>query len=210
MVNLRSAADRAERESVNLLVGGEGVAGKLYAHVADDAAVVVVVVAAVLGARAALDLHLDLIVASLAADDETAPVARLTAASGILGREDDRLLGRALGKELAATLNDEGSLGLLVALDDCARLDGERCAVGNVDPALEGVGALLQRLLAIEDEALVAVADYVTFEEEIVAGLQAAVLAPVVGRLTWRIVIVVVASHKRRSCNHAGHERPDE
>ena len=95
MVNGRSAADRAESDAVDFLVLLEGVSGKLDADVAQHAGVVVVVRAAVLGARASLNLLAEyaLVVAGLAADDQAAPVAGLALALCLLRSEDDRLSG---------------------------------------------------------------------------------------------------------------------
>ena len=63
-----------------------------------------------------------LVVLSLAAENDATPVARLSAAGSLFRCKDDRLCGRTLGDELAATLCDECRLGLLVALDDRSRL----------------------------------------------------------------------------------------
>ena len=80
-----ACAYAAEGDAVDFLVFLEGIAGKLYADVAEDSAVVVGVVASVLGARTAFDLLTEsaFIVAATTADDETSPVAGLTAAFGL-------------------------------------------------------------------------------------------------------------------------------
>jgi len=81
VVNLRAATDGAEGKTINLLICSERITSELDTHITDDAAIVCIVLATMLSARPTLDLHLYLIVARLAAEDDTAPVTRLTAAS---------------------------------------------------------------------------------------------------------------------------------
>ena len=132
MVNLRLLAHRTECQTVDLLVCCERIAGELNTYVAQYSGVVVVVVAAVLGARTTFNLLLRSVGASLAAEDDAAPVARPAAAGSLLGCEYDRLCLRTLGYELSATLSYEGSLGVLVALDYGSRFDGQFSAIGDV------------------------------------------------------------------------------
>ena len=141
-----------------------------------------------LGTRTTLYLLLSLVVLSLTAEDDATPVARLSAAGSLFRCEDDRLCGCTLGDEFSATLCDECCLGLLVALDDSSRFDGELSTICNIYPSLEEISAFLQSLLACEDEFLVAVANLcsvgvflvICSEEDVVASLQAAIGCPLV------------------------------
>ena len=83
MVDLCARTDRTESQAVNLLVCLERIASKLDTGIAQNARAVAVVVAAVLCARTALYLHLVLVVLSLSAEDDAAPVARTTATCGL-------------------------------------------------------------------------------------------------------------------------------
>ena len=134
MVNLRLLAHRTECQTVDLLVCCERIAGELNTYVAQNSGVVVVVVAAVLGARATFNLLLRSVGASLAAEDDAAPVARSAATGSLFRCEYNRLCLGALCYELSATLSYECSLGVLVALDYGSRFDGQFSAVGDVDP----------------------------------------------------------------------------
>ena len=134
MVNLRLFAYGTERQTVDFLVCCERIAGEFDTYVAQNSGVVVVIVAAVFGARTTFNLLLRSVCASLAAEDDAAPVARPAAAGSLLGCEYDRLCFRTLGYELSATLGYEGSLGVLVALDYGSRFDGQFSAVGDVYP----------------------------------------------------------------------------
>ena len=149
-----------------------------------------------LGTRTTLYLLLSLVVLSLAAENDATPVARLSAAGSLFRCKDDRLCGCTLGDEFTATLCDEFTatlcdecrLGLLVALDDSSRFDGEFSTICNIYPSLEEISAFLQSLLACEDEFLVAVANLcsvgvflvICSEEDVVASLQATIGCPLV------------------------------
>ena len=141
-----------------------------------------------LGTRATLYLLLSLVVLSLTAEDDATPVARLSAACSLFRCKDDRLCGCTLGDEFTATLCNECRLGLLVALDDSSRFDGELSTICNIYPSFEEISAFLQSLLACEDELLVAVTNLcsvgvlliVCSEENVVAGFQAAIGCPLV------------------------------
>ncbi len=178
VVYLRGVAHRTEGYAVYFLVHVEREAGKLHAYVAQHARVVVCVGAAVLRARPALNLRLAGVVGSLSAEDYTAPVAGLALSLGLCRGKHDGFCGRALGNKLAAAFGNERGLGLLVALDDGTRLNGEFRAVGNVHPALERVNALLQGLLARKHKLLVAVANLVAVEKQVVGRLESAVGTP--------------------------------
>ena len=111
------------------------------------------------GARAALNLLVALVVAGVAAEDDTAPVAGFAASCDLLGSEDDRLGGCSLGDEFTSALGYESRLRLLVTLDYGAGFYGKFGAIGYIYPSFEQVGTLLQSLFSGEDEFLVAVAD---------------------------------------------------
>ena len=83
MVDLCARTYRSESQAVDLLVCLERIACELDTSIAQNARVVAVVVAAMLCARTALNLHLVLVVLSLSAEDDAAPVARTTAACGL-------------------------------------------------------------------------------------------------------------------------------
>ena len=203
VVNGRSGSHGSESQTIDLLVFLERIASELNAHILQVARVVVGISASVLGAWTSLDLLVEhaVVVRSLAAEDDAAPVTGLTATGSHLRGEDDRACLCAFGDELATWLGDEGSLGVLVALDDGARLDGQFSTVSDVHPSFEQVGAFLNSLLALEDEVLVAVADddtvgivlAVVVEENVVAGLEATVGGPVVDDRRSAVVAAVVA-----------------
>ena len=108
VIDLRAAADGLERDAVQLVVRAELDARELDAHVAEDAAVVVVVGAAV---DASVALASGLAAAEVdrrtAVDDEAAPVAAAALADRLVAREDDRRRRGADGVEPAAALDDE-------------------------------------------------------------------------------------------------------
>ena len=163
MVDRRSAADRAERDAVDLLVGLEREAGELDAHVAQHARVVGVdrvAASAVIRAGTALDLLLALIVAGAAAEDQSAPVARPTVAGSLFRREDDRLGSGPPGEDLAAPLDNQRCLSLLVAPDDGTGRNRDRRSVLDVNPAAQFVLARgVQHVVAFRcGKVLVAVA----------------------------------------------------
>lgn len=142
VVDRRSAADRAERDAVDLLVGLEREAGELDAHVAQHARVVGVdrvAASAVIRAGTAFDLLLALIVAGAAAEDQSAPVARPTVAGSLFRREDDRLGSGPPGEDLAAPLDNQRCLSLLVAPDDGTGRNRDRRSVLDVNPAAQFV-----------------------------------------------------------------------
>ena len=103
-----AAAHALERDAVQLVVRAELDAGELDAHVAQRAAVVVGLIAAIdarvglAGAFAARDVH-----RRPAVDDEAAPVAAGARADRLVAGEDDRLLAGADGVEPAAALDDQ-------------------------------------------------------------------------------------------------------
>ena len=80
MVKRGATPDGAKGETVDLLVGLERVAREFDADIAQHTGVVVIVITAMPCARAALDLHLALVVAGLAAEDHSTPVSRLSVA----------------------------------------------------------------------------------------------------------------------------------
>ena len=213
VVNLSAVAHRAEGEAIDFLIGLERIACKLNTHIAQRARVVGIVVAAMLGAGATLNLHFLLVVLGLAAEDHTAPVTRPAAALGLLGGEHDRAGDCAMGEEFAATLHDEGGLGVFVALDDGAGLDGQFGSIANVDPALQEVGAFLQGLLALEDKLLVAISNFCSIsvflaigEEDVVASFQTTIGRPDVScglaTISTVVVVVVVTAGSERSGKH--------
>ena len=134
MVNLRLFAYGTERQTVDFLVCCEWISCELDTYVTQYTGIVVVIVAAVFGARTTFNLLLRSVGAGLAAEDDAAPVARSAATGCLLGCEYNRLCLRTLGYELSATLSYEGSLGVLVALDYGSRFDGQFSAVGDVYP----------------------------------------------------------------------------
>ena len=173
------------------------------------------------GTRATLYLHLVLVVARLATEYDASPVARLALASSLFRGKYDGFCSRALGYQFAATLGDERSLGLLVALDYGARFDGQFGPVGYVHPSLEQIGPLLQCLFAGEDKFGIAIAYLPAVgilcivglaEQDVVARLQSAVSPPFVHHLCSRSgircgVVVTAASGytqgKHSQCLHA-------
>ena len=96
-----------------------------------------------LGTRTTLYLLLSLVVLSLTAENNATPVARLSAAGSLFRCKDDRLCGCTFGDEFTATLCDECRLGLLVALDDSSRFDGELSTFCNIYPSFEEISAFL-------------------------------------------------------------------
>ena len=206
MVNLRSAAHRPEGKTVDFLVGLEGIARKLDAHITQHTRVVSIIIATVPGAWTALDLHLRLVVLGLSADDDTTPVTGFALSGSLFRGEYDRSGGRALCDEFAAPLADERSLGLLVALDDGTRLDGQFGSVGDIDPSFQQIGAFLQGLLAGEYKFGITVADLVSLgilavvhlaEEEMVTRLDSSVSSPGIflrGSHVRVVVVVVTAA----------------
>ena len=207
VVYLGSAAHRAEGDTVNLLVGFEGVAGKFHTHIAQHAGVVGSVRTAVLAARTAFDLCFAGIVGSLTADDQSAPVARFALSGGFARGEDDGCVGCTLCDQLTAALHDERRLCLLVATDDDTRFKGQFSAVGHVDPAFQVVRATGQGLLARKDEFLVAVADDVALEEQVVGCLQSAVGAPMalVGLCEGVVVTTCRKGERQSHCQQGRH-----
>jgi hypothetical protein len=114
----RARADRRHGQAVQLLVRRRRVAGELDAHVAQHAAVVVVVRAAVVELRrvdvrrraGALDLRgARAVDDAVADDDQAAPVAGLPLADRPLGREHDRrsAVPSAMMREPRSTNSDE-------------------------------------------------------------------------------------------------------
>ena len=83
------------------------------------------IVATMLGTRATLDLCLAGIVRSFATEYQATPVARTALAFGLFRCKHNRCRFGALGNEFAATLYNESSHGLLVALDNGTRLNGK-------------------------------------------------------------------------------------
>ena len=205
MVNLSARTYRPERQTIDFLVSLERITGKLDTCIAQHTRVVSVVVAAMLGARTTLNLHLRLIIMCLATDNHTTPVARSALSCSLCRGEDNRSISRALRDKLAATLHDESSLSGFVALDDGARLDGKLRASTYIYPSLESVDTLLESLLAFEYEFLVAVADYLALsivlailsKEQVVASLQTTVSGPCVGCVLTRsrVVVITAAAH---------------
>lgn len=80
MVDLCAATYRSECKTVDFLVGLERITSELYTYIAQYTRIVGVVVAAVLCARAALNLYFALIVLCLTAEDDATPVARTAVA----------------------------------------------------------------------------------------------------------------------------------
>ncbi len=83
MVNLCARTYRTEGKTIDLLILLERVTGKLDAYIAQGSRIVGIVVAAMLCTRTTLYLFLSLVVLSLTAEDDTAPVARFSAASSL-------------------------------------------------------------------------------------------------------------------------------
>ena len=121
-----AAADALEGDAVQLVVGAELDAGELDAHVAQRAAVVVGLVAAVdagvglADALAALDVD-----RRAAVDDEAAPVAAGAAADRLIAREHDRRGARADRVQPAAAHDDQRADAARLADDARA---GRRCS----------------------------------------------------------------------------------
>ncbi len=188
VVDLCARTNGTQGQTIDFLVLLEWITSELDANIAQSTRVVGIVVATMLGARTTLNLLFALVGLGFATEDDAAPVAWLATSCCFFGSEYDRSIFGSLGDELAATFCDEGSFGLLVALDDGARLDGELCSVSDIYPSLEEISAFLQCLLACENELLVAIADFcsigiflaVLAEEDVVASLQATVGCPLV------------------------------
>ena len=163
-----AAANRAQRQSVEFFVRLEDHAGMADGDIAHDSGGIVVVRAAEAIDKLAIDLGVgqsfeDIVlwvggVASsigggvddtFAHQDDAAPQAALEKRQiiGIInvvcfGCEDDRAVGRAVGKDFSATSNDEtGGVGILArfGFDDRARFDVQRPALQHVDEAVEDV-----------------------------------------------------------------------
>ena len=208
VVDARAAAHAAQGKAVDFLVRFEGISSKLDTHVREHTAVVRCIRAAVVRARTSFNLLVACVVRCLAAKDEAAPVAGLSLALGLARGEDDGLRSGAFGNELAAAFHNQRTFRLLVAADDGARLNGELRAGGHVDPALQRVGTLLQRLLAVEDQFLVAVADGVVVKEQVVGGAQAAVGGPVAfGRGGYLVVVGAGGETERKTERRGCHKR---
>ena len=198
MVDLRSRSHRTERDGIDLLVLLEGIAGELAAHVTQSTRTVGIVAASVRSAGTALDLHRPLVVHTATAENDTAPIARPTAAGRHLGGEDDRLALRAFGPQLAARLYDERCLGLLVALDNRTRSQRQARTVGDIAPAFQQVGTFGKRVVALDLELLTSVADLGPVLEEylrqIATGRISALAATAVASIATVTVLVVAAS----------------
>lgn len=159
MVELRGRTDRTERNAVDLLVGSERITREFAAHVAQRTRTVGIVAAAVLGAGAALDRHLGPVVPGFAAEDDTAPVARLAPSRRFCRGKDDRLLRRAPGPELAAPFGDQRRHGRLVAFDYGSGLDRELRTVADINPSHERIGTFREGVFPLDLEFVVPVAD---------------------------------------------------
>lgn len=203
MVDLGFATDGTEGDTVDFLVGLERIACKLDTYIGEDTRVVLVVVAAVLGAGATLYLLLGLVVVGASAEDKSAPVARTALSARHLGSEDDRRVGCTLGEEFATTLDDERGFGVFVALDDGAGFDSQFGPVSDIDPPFEQVGTAAQGLLAREDKLVVAVADDVAIIEEVVVSDESTVFVRVVGGVGGGVVFF--AAHES-GCEKSGAE----
>ena len=135
-----ATADALERDAVQLVVRAELDAGELDAHVAQRAAVVVRVVAAIdagiafAGAFAARDVH-----RRAAVDDEAAPVAARARADRLIAGEHDRLLARADRIQPSAALDDQRADAAGFANHSRSGLDVQRGAVADEDRAAEHV-----------------------------------------------------------------------
>ena len=150
------------------------------------------IVAAVFCARTAFNLCLASIVRCFSAENQTAPIARLALSLGSIRREDNGRVFRALRDEFSTALHDDGRHSLLVAFDDGSRLDGQFGTVSHIHPSFQQISSFLQGLLAREDELLVAVADLVVVEKQVVGRFQAAVGGPM-ARVGCRYGVVVAA-----------------
>ena len=82
-VYLCAGTYRTEGQTINLLILLEWITGKLDAYIAQGSRVVSIICAAMLGTRTALYLLLSLVVLSLTAENDTTPVARLSAAGSL-------------------------------------------------------------------------------------------------------------------------------
>ena len=140
IIDRRTAADRPEGDGVDFVVDRVLDTGKLATYILQHTRVVGIVVTAVFAAYAALDGLLALVVLGFTQEDDTAPVARFTAARSLSRREDDRTLFRALGNEFAAPLYNQGSLGFFLTLDNHTRLDGEGSPLGYIYEPAQVIG----------------------------------------------------------------------
>ena len=139
------------------------------------------------GSRTTLDLHLFLVVSGLSTKDDATPVAGFSATLGLFRSKHDGLLCRALSNQFAATLSNEGSLGLLVALDHRTLFNGQFGAVSDINPTLQQVGAFLQCLFSCKHKFLVTIAYLTAFgvftairfrEQQMVAGPDSTIGGP--------------------------------
>ena len=92
MVDLSAAADGTESDAVDFLVGVERITGELNSDVAVYAGAVGFVITSVDGCRTSFNLLCALIVQTLAADYESAPVARTPLAGCPSSRSSRRVL----------------------------------------------------------------------------------------------------------------------
>lgn len=159
MVDGRAAAHRAKGKTIDFLILLERIAGELYAHIFQDTGVILSIIAAVLCAWTTLYLLCEnaIVVWCLSAEDDTTPVSRLALSGNFLRCEYDWCCLSTAGDKLATRLSDECSLRLLITLDDCSRLYGQCCSVGNVNPSLQNICSLFQCRVTLEDKLLVAV-----------------------------------------------------
>ena len=204
VVDLRTATDRTEGDTVDLLVGLEGIAGKLDTDITECSGRVAIVVATVLRARATLNLLLGLVVLGTTAEDQSSPVARTTLTGRLSGREDDRCIGSTASIEFAATFYNQSRLALLFATDDGTGFNGQFGPLRDIDPTAQDIGALPEGLLAHEDKFIIAIADGVA-KEEIVCGLEATILRPVaIGGLLGFILLATAHCQRHADCGGEG------
>ena len=149
-----ATADALECDAIELVVRAELDAGVLDSHVAQRAAVVVRVVAAVdagvglAHAFAALDVH-----RRAAVDDEAAPVTAVAAADRLVAGEDDGLLPRADRIQTAAAQHDERADAAGLADHAGAGLDVQGRPGGDEDRAAEHVIEVVGPVLGAGDVA---------------------------------------------------------
>src|SRR5688572_8407909 len=129
VIDLRAAADRLERDAVQLVVRAELDAGELDAHVAQDAAVVVRIGAPVdAGVALASRLAAAEVDRGAAVDNQAAPVAAAALTDWLIAGEDNRSVCRTDRMDSSATLDDQRAGAARFANHFRAGRDIERAA----------------------------------------------------------------------------------
>ena len=217
MIHLSATTHTSECYTIDFLILLEWITGKFHTYITEHTAVILRIIATMLGARTTFYLLSEhaFIVCSFTADDESAPITRLTTALRLCRSEDDRLCSRAFCIDFTAWFDDERSGRFLFALDDSAWLDGKLGTIAHIYPSFEEVSAFLESLFSFENKFLIAVSYHcaidifltVSAEKEVVTGLDTAFCAPYIGylrQILTFVIIITAATRCNSHCHHCG------